>query len=452
MRLFYKIFIFLELGYLSLLGISWYKFSLNDYGMPPTNGKILLMVILLGIFLIITYSILYFWRKKIIWPKSNLMLYLGAAIFGSTLLAAWPMVSSDLFTYIMEGRILGIYYNNPYLARITDYSSDPLFSWVYYKWLLAPSTYGPLWAWFSALLAKISGNNLITNIFIFRVFAVASYLFSIYIFDKILQIIKIENKNLILYLYSWNPLLLMEVANNGHNDILMVALALLSLYLYLQKKYWLVLPVFILACLVKYIFILLLPFLLWLLIKNYPKVKNKIIFLSGNLLILIILLFITLWPNNLYQGLLASIAWQGNLFWPNFLSLLPSVLISFTHNEAIIRNICFLSFFLCYIILLSIFCRTKIIDFMLLNKFIVYIIGCYLLSASFLLNEWYILWLMPFILLIDKKIYTWLLLIITIAGMLAGYICFFSILFILIVAALLIFRSLYYAYQYATQY
>ena len=167
MRLFYKIFIFLELGYLSLLGISWYKFSLNDYGMPPTNGKILLMVILLGIFLIITYSILYFWRKKIIWPKSNLMLYLGAAIFGSTLLAAWPMVSSDLFTYIMEGRILGIYYNNPYLARITDYSSDPLFSWVYYKWLLAPSTYGPLWAWFSALLAKISGNNLITNIFIF---------------------------------------------------------------------------------------------------------------------------------------------------------------------------------------------------------------------------------------------------------------------------------------------
>ena len=439
--------ILLELGYLGIAVVGRYKFFINDNHIPSSDINIWFLLTIIGIYLTFVYGVIYWQRKKNIWPRNNLFLYLSMLIFSGTLIATWPLFSSDIFTYIMHGRLLGVYHVNPYLAPIANYAQDSIFPWVYYKWLHTPMAYGPLWALFSGCLAKISGHNLIHNLLIFRSLTVFFYLASVYILNKILLLLKSSHRQLILYLYAWNPLLLLETANNGHNDIVMATLILLALYCFLKNKLWLVLPIFIMACLIKYIFILLLPFLIFLLLK---KVKRKIIFLIGNFLLVNLLLFVVLWPWHLYQGLINAIQWQGNLFWPGYLSLLPSLLTIFFPDHLLIKNICTIIFMVFYLILLISFCKKKNIGFSVFNQYIIYILGGYLLMASFLLNEWYVLWLLPFLLIADRKNCYYILLVATAAGLLTTHLAFFSLIFMIILAAVLILRSFYNAYQLST--
>lgn len=431
--------ILLELGYLGIYAISRYKFFLNDNSIPSFNASIWFLLLILGIYLAIVYSIIYWQREKINWPSNNLFFYLSLLVFSGTLIAAWPLFSSDIFTYIMHGRLFGIYHANPYLTPIANYTQDAIFPWVYYKWLHTPLAYGPLWALCAGGLAKISGNNLVNNLLIFRLFVILFYLASIFILNKILLLLKSPARPLILYLYAWNPLLLLEVANNGHNDIIMVTLALLAFYCYLKNKLWLVLPIFILACLIKYIFILLLPFLILLLLR---KIQQKILFLLGNFLLAGLLFLMILLP-----GLIDSIKWQSNLFWPGYLALLPSLLTIFFHDHVLIKNICIIIFLFFYFSLLIIFFRKKNLNFSVFNRYIIYVLGGYLLMASFLFNEWYILWPLPFLLLANNKKYYYLCFIATAASLLTTHLAFFSLIFIIILAAVLILRSFYYAYK-----
>lgn len=434
----------LELGFLCFYAAGRYKFFINDYNIPSFDARIWLILIIIGAYLTIIYSVVYWQGRDNNWPSGNLFLYVSILVFSSTLIAAWPMFSSDIFTYIMHGRVLGLYHANPYLVSISHYAADQIFPWVYYKWLETPMAYGPFWALLSAFLAKISGNDIIHNLFIFRLFAVVFYLVSVYLLDKILILLKSSHRQLILYLYAWNPLLLIETVNNGHNDIIMVALVLLAFYFYLKNKLWLVLPIFILACLIKYIFILLLPFVILLLIK---KNKKKLLFLLGNFLIAIFLFFVIFLPWNLFPGLMGSIKWQSHLFWPGYLSLLPSLLTIFSHDHILIKNICTIIFIIFYLILFILFFKKKNIDFFIFNQYIIYILGGYLLIASFLINEWYVLWLLPFLLIADKKRCYWLLLIATLSGLLTNHLAFLSLIFIIILAAVLILRSFYYAFK-----
>lgn len=71
-----------------------------------------------------------------------------------------------------------------------------------------------------------------------------------------------------LYLFLWNPLILMHHIANGHNDVLAGLLVVLAAYLAITKRYFWIVPVLVCATLLKFAPVLLIPPALIFVVKN----------------------------------------------------------------------------------------------------------------------------------------------------------------------------------------
>src|SRR5439155_10466553 len=70
-----------------------------------------------------------------------------------TFLAMPGMYSTDIFSYVMYGRIVGVYAQNPYIFAPSNFVDDPLLNWVFPFWQHTPTVYGPLWTGLTGLLS-----------------------------------------------------------------------------------------------------------------------------------------------------------------------------------------------------------------------------------------------------------------------------------------------------------
>jgi len=72
-----------------------------------------------------------------------------------------------------------------------------------------------------------------------------------------------------LYLFMWNPLVLLHHVGNGHNDILTGFFLALAFYLAIVGAGFWIIPLLVLATLLKYGPAILIPLALVFVIKNY---------------------------------------------------------------------------------------------------------------------------------------------------------------------------------------
>ena len=77
-----------------------------------------------------------------------------AAVFRITLALLPGLYSTDVFSYVMYGRIAAVYEGNPYVAPPSRFEADGFVGWVFPFWRDQPSVYGPLWTDFSWLLSQ----------------------------------------------------------------------------------------------------------------------------------------------------------------------------------------------------------------------------------------------------------------------------------------------------------
>ncbi|HZD55430.1 MAG TPA: hypothetical protein VE136_01805, partial [Anaerolineales bacterium] len=67
----------------------------------------------------------------------------GSLVSASILIFMFPIGATDLFDYIVHGRIFRLYGGNPFFNVGRQLASDPFFP--YMGWPDWPSVYGPLW-------------------------------------------------------------------------------------------------------------------------------------------------------------------------------------------------------------------------------------------------------------------------------------------------------------------
>lgn len=178
-------------------------------------------------------------------------------IFGFTLLfhiimlLVPTLLSTDIFDYIRHGRIFAIYGENPLTTPATFFSSDPFFNMG--GWVSTGSVYGPLHVYITSALALVSGDSVGVNFFVFKAFFIAMNLVNVGLIWKITALVSPGNERRAVVLYGWNPFILVLVAANAHNDILMVTLVLAGILCYLKQKHLVGVLCLTLATLVKFV-------------------------------------------------------------------------------------------------------------------------------------------------------------------------------------------------------
>ncbi len=187
-----------------------------------------------GVFAGAGWSILRLQNNNSATTRWLLLLLAGATLFGLTLLVQPALFSDNVFTYIFSGRILAIYHADPLNTAPIQFPADPYLRWVG-SGRYTPNIYGPLWLCIASLLVSI-GNGPVATLLLFKGVAMFSHLINCILVWAILGKIAPGRRLLGTLLYAWNPLSVIELAGNGHNEGILLSILLLATFLYVHGR------------------------------------------------------------------------------------------------------------------------------------------------------------------------------------------------------------------------
>lgn len=204
-------------------------------------------------------------------------LWLTAILFAIVAVLIPPFHSTDIYGYINRGWQQLQYGLNPYVYtvdHIPNWGQDPMIT---DHWVNNPSPYGFLYLLVAKLLCWIGHGDKPLTVLVFKAWNGLLYLLTaglIWIGAKQLNETgpdRFQGKlkpELALYLYLWNPLVLIHSLANGHNDILMGFFVTLSALCGILGGWLWIIPALMAAILVKYGALVILPLALLYLLKN----------------------------------------------------------------------------------------------------------------------------------------------------------------------------------------
>lgn len=245
---------------------------------PETNSWVLILQILTLIYLFVLYLL-----SLINWQELS---FKTGEIWGLGLvlaLIAWcilPANSADIFAYIGFGRVAGVYHLNPYIhnySEISDFYSR-------YAWFDDSMPYGPLVLPIIMLAGVLSQLNIIVSLYFLKLVGLVLYGCSAWLLYKILQPLKL-NTEYSLFLFAFNPFMLLELIINGHNDTLLILLSLSAIFAIQRQWYVAAMGMALLSACVKIsgviLFVAIAAYLIW-----QQRWKALIYSLLGSLIIL----------------------------------------------------------------------------------------------------------------------------------------------------------------------
>ena len=141
-------------------------------------------------------------------------------------LAGPLLLSRDAYAYWDYGRLAARHDANPYTVAPSRFPADPAARAMAPAWRSAKSVYGPVFTGASAGLAHASGRSSETAAFAYRLAAAAGMLALVAVAAVVAPIPAFG-----VAFVGWNPLLALDFAGGGHNDVWMMVLVLGALAL-----------------------------------------------------------------------------------------------------------------------------------------------------------------------------------------------------------------------------
>ena len=195
------------------LGLPVSRFLYDD----KLTGTVLFIV-----FFVLAYMFYGFILRssKVAAAKKNIFFLIVADAV--ILLISFPLFSYDIFNYVLTGKVLYWYRENPYITMPIEFVGEPMLSFT--RAANKVALYGPVWLGISSVPYFLSMGSTWAALFWFKFIGFVAYM-------TILIVIWKKTKNLSrVAFFAFNPLVLSEILVNGHNDAVMMALALLGIY------------------------------------------------------------------------------------------------------------------------------------------------------------------------------------------------------------------------------
>ena len=179
-----------------------------------------------------------------------------AIIFAAVLMWLLP-ITSDLFAYLSQAHMLTDLGANPLLQAPIEVT-DPFLRNYPTVYGARPTVYGPAWVLLSAV-GTAGAHDVATGLFYLKGLAAVAFLASAWLVERIMLELRPEAALEGLYFFAWNPLVLLMAVGDGHNDMAMMALALLAIWLLLRERWPLAFGALALSVWIKYVSLILLP-------------------------------------------------------------------------------------------------------------------------------------------------------------------------------------------------
>lgn len=338
------------------------------------------------LFAITSIVAFYFYFKSLAVKISGKTTIIYAVLFQFIIFFSYPILSTDIFSYIVTSRVAVIHDSNIWKVSPDHFPKDPFLQLS--DWKTIPGIYGYADQVFYNATSYISQNNLFLNLLLNKLLVLVFAILTLLVIHKILTQFYDDSALYGIRLIFWNPLFLLEIIGAGHNDILMIFFMLLAYYFYLEKRFFLFGTFIALSVQTKIIPIFLLMFIVGKLIMD-KKIKELII-LSIPFLIINSAGFylMQLSPFQYFQRL----QYNTGINWQSLQALIARFGIEAHGLFTILFVICIVSIFVIQLI--------KKIDPM--TSYVTLILIYLLVIASAYWN-WYVLWILVFLPFIKNK-------------------------------------------------
>jgi len=160
------------------------------------------------------------------------VVYAGAAAAVAILMFTPSLLSKDIFDYMVQGRMLALYKANPFQVPPDAFPADEFLDAM--GWPQFTTLYGPGWISTCALIAWLAPSSLAGSLVVYKAIFGGAHLLSGLLVGSIL---KSWGRSRLLgeMLFLWNPLVLLQVSGQGHNDGFLMLWVLLGIW-FAQKR------------------------------------------------------------------------------------------------------------------------------------------------------------------------------------------------------------------------
>jgi hypothetical protein len=253
-------------------------------------AAIVYVIGLLALFLMFAAALRLVKRSQI----STRLIVLFGGVFGLILIWLYPITATDLFQYVLRGRIRIVHGANPMAVAADQFPNDPLLSFAG-EWAGIQSPYGPIWELLAEGIVWAGCRDAFGGALAFKVVALFAYLACVG-----LLIWGTRGDSQALLFFAWNPLVLLQGIGNGHNDLLMLVWVVASILLWEKRRRWgLAVAALSLAVLTKASAALLAPLLMIAILRERPGWRQRLITLAGAgglALGIVLLAYLPFWP------------------------------------------------------------------------------------------------------------------------------------------------------------
>lgn len=334
---------------------------------------------------------------------------------------AWmyPVSAVDIFLYSARSRLFTAYSANPREAYVKDFPNDAWRHFVSDEFAGRPEPYGPLWTLIAAPITGIANDEIAIALLGFKVLALLCLLAGGWVILRILLTTCPEQAVAGTLFYLWNPLVLWEAVGNGHNDVLMMLPLLLALLAWIKRQHSLVIPLLVVAALIKYVTVLLIPLVAVGLWRRTNNASERWI-IGGMSVGLSFLVALAAWyPFYDISSIPASLAHQGTIVHRSLAALAVALLHKHYPTNAILH---WTRLGGTALVLLTLAVQSWFMwrDPSRLPHAVFEVLYIFLLAATSYLNSWYLIWLVALAAVLPPGWPAWRMLGWTVGGM-AGY-------------------------------
>ena len=214
--------------------------------------------------------------------------------FGVILIWLYPITATDLFQYVLRGRVRVVHGANPMVVPADQFPFDPLLPFAG-EWAGIQSPYGPVWELLAEAVVWTGCRDALSGALAFKGVALVAYLVCVGLLAW-----GTRGDSQALLFFAWNPLVLLEGIGNGHNDMLMLVWVLTAILLWERGRRWgLAVAALCLAVLTKASAAPLAPLLMIAILREQSGWRQRLLTLlgAGGLAVGIVLLaYLPFWP------------------------------------------------------------------------------------------------------------------------------------------------------------
>lgn len=232
-------------------------------GFSNNNREITTFIYVVFIFVLFAFYFLFLYlikQKKI--NMNHLKQLIGISLI--ILFFSYPaMLSYDIFNYTTTAKVFFSHHENPYIVMPIEFTRDSFL--LYTRAANKIALYGPIWIISTGIPYLFGFGNFLAILFNFKLFVSLLYIGCSYMIWKI-------SKNILsVSIFALNPLILVETLVSGHNDIVMMFLAIFSFFLLIRKRIALAVLFLGFSILIKYATLFLVPVFIHVAIKTVRR-------------------------------------------------------------------------------------------------------------------------------------------------------------------------------------